>query len=113
MPIRIGSVAYLNAMPLIAGLAVDPAVELVTDSPAGIAQRLERGELDAGLVPVAEAARQNLWALPGPAVAARGPVRSVFLISRGEPARIVCGVCFPIAPRQLPAIPGTQPHHSP
>ena len=85
---RIGSVGYLNALPLIEGLEHDVSLEIATDSPARIADALARGDLDLGLVPVVEAARQRLWAVPGPAVAARGPVISVLLVSRAPLAAI-------------------------
>jgi len=54
--IRIGAVSYLNTKPLLFGLAhssLDKDIELTLDYPAAIAQGLQNGKLDIGLVPVA------------------------------------------------------------
>ena len=60
--------------------------------PARVADGLEAGELDVGLVPAIELQRiSGLRALPGTCVAARSEVRSVLLISRrdiGEVRRV-------------------------
>ncbi len=44
--------SYLNARPLIAGLDTDPGIELIHDVPARLPALLERGIVDAALVPV-------------------------------------------------------------
>ncbi len=49
---RLGVVSYLNAKPLVAGLETDPDVTLVPDVPAHLSALLERGEVDAALIPV-------------------------------------------------------------
>jgi chorismate dehydratase len=54
--IRIGAVSYLNTKPLLYGLAhssLGQDIELTLDYPAAIAQGLQNGKLDIGLVPVA------------------------------------------------------------
>lgn len=73
----VGSVAYLNAEPLIEGLG---PVEL--DVPSALAERFATGVLDAALVPVFDllcAGRAR--AVDGVAIACDGPVASVFVES--------------------------------
>jgi len=76
---RLGSVPYLNARPLIAGLE-----EIVSlDLPATLAERFAAGELDAALVPVFEAVeRDHALIADDIAIASRGEVFSVFLAHR-------------------------------
>jgi predicted solute-binding protein len=76
---RIGSVPYLNARPLIAGL--EGIISL--DLPATLAERFAAGELDAALVPVYEAVeRERATIADDIAIACRGEVFSVFLAHR-------------------------------
>src|SRR5947207_2847003 len=78
---RFGVVPYLNVAPIIEGLRGDPSVELVRDVPSRLLDRLRRGEIDAGIVPSIDyASAPELLAVPGIAIAARGPVRSVRLL---------------------------------
>ena len=54
--VRVGSVSYINARPLLYGFEqgmMSHEVELVRDYPAAIADKLIKGEIDVGLVPVA------------------------------------------------------------
>jgi chorismate dehydratase len=76
---RIGSVPYLNARPLIYG--IEEKVELCT--PARLADLMDRGQFDVGLVPIAEALLHDRYDIvDGIAIAARGPVYSVCLVHR-------------------------------
>jgi chorismate dehydratase len=62
-----------------------PEVELSLDVPSRLADKLAEGKLDVALVPSIEyirGAHFGLEILPGFAIAARGPVRSVKLFSR-------------------------------
>ena len=83
---RVGAVRYLNAKPLYHELErLAPGVSLVMDYPSALADRLGRGELDVALIPSVEylrGASRGYRILPGFAIAARGPVRSVKLFSR-------------------------------
>jgi chorismate dehydratase len=77
----LGVVPYLNAIPLIAGLARDARV--VEDVPSALSRRLDSGELDAALLPVAEAARGvGDGYLAGHGIASEGKVGSVLLFLR-------------------------------
>jgi chorismate dehydratase len=80
--LRVGAVTYLNAKPLVEGLADDPRINLSFDLPSRLADQLARGEIDVGLVPVVELFRGNYTVVPDIAIASRGPVLSVTLFSR-------------------------------
>jgi chorismate dehydratase len=56
---RLGAVSFLNARPLIEGLAMAGGVDIVCDVPARLPDRLERGELDAALIPVIDVLRSG------------------------------------------------------
>jgi chorismate dehydratase len=78
-PFRVGSVRYLNAVPLTRGLEE----EVVFATPSELAAMLQRDELDAGLVSVTEVLFNNRYdVLDGIAVASLGEVKSVFLAHR-------------------------------
>ena len=85
-PIRIGAVSYLNAKPLYYWLhQYAPQVKLSMDVPSRLAEQLAAGELDVALIPSVEylrGASRGYEIIPGFAIAARGPVRSVKLFSR-------------------------------
>ena len=75
--VRYGAVSYLNAKPLVEGLA-----PLVLDSPAGLVRRYERGEVDVALLPVAAGESAGAPRIGSLGIAADGPVDSVFLFLR-------------------------------
>jgi chorismate dehydratase len=78
-PFRVGSVPYLNAVPLTRGL--EEQVQFVT--PSRLAEMLRANELDAALVSVTEVLFNDLYdILDGIAVASLGEVLSVFLAHR-------------------------------
>lgn len=87
-PLRLGVVSYLNAEPLVYGLAGDPGVVLERDLPARVAARLQAGELDLGMIPTAAYADGDYAIVPGVAIASRGPVRSVRIYHRGDLASV-------------------------
>lgn len=79
--IRLGAVEYLNARPLVYGLADSPRFDVRYDIPAECARLLHARAIDVGLVPSIEYLRgpQPYAIVPGPAIASRGPVASVAL----------------------------------
>jgi chorismate dehydratase len=85
-PIRIGAVSYLNAKPLYYQLCeLAPEVRLSMDVPSRLAEQLAAGALDVALIPSIEYLRgveRGYEIIPGFAIAARGPVRSVKLFGR-------------------------------
>jgi predicted solute-binding protein len=73
---RIGSVNYLNAVPLTRGIEC----ELILATPAKLAEMLRRDELDAALVSVTEVLLNDRYdILDGVAIASLGEVYSVIL----------------------------------
>src|SRR5215475_14690867 len=78
-PFRVGSVEYLNAVPLTRGLEE----EVIYATPAKLAEMLQRDELDAGLVSVVEVLFHDRYdILDGIAIASLGEVKSVLLAHR-------------------------------
>lgn len=76
---RVGSVPYLNAVPLTRGLEE----QIVFAPPSRLAAMLHSGELDAALVSVTEVMFHDRYdVLDGIAVACLGEVKSVFLAHR-------------------------------
>jgi chorismate dehydratase len=76
---KVGSVPYLNAVPLTRGLEE----EILFAPPAELARLLQRDELDAALVSLTEVLLHDRYdILDGIAVASLGEVKSVFLAHR-------------------------------
>ncbi len=81
-PLRVAAVEYLNARPLYESLRDDPRVELSLALPSEVARRVAEDEVDVALMPVAAAATiGDLRIARGLAIASRGPVRSVVIVS--------------------------------
>ena len=89
-PFRVGSVGYLNTVPLTRGLED----EVIYATPARLAEMLQRDELDAGLVSVVEVLFNDRYdVLDGIAIASLGEVKSVLLAHRkplDEVAEVFC-----------------------
>jgi chorismate dehydratase len=83
---RIAIVNYLNTAPLVWGLTDGPLegkYELSFAVPSECAEMLRRGAADVAILPAIEYQRiPGLVALPEMAIAARGPVRSILVISK-------------------------------
>ena len=80
--LRVGTVSYLNSVPLNEGLDADPTVELTRAVPSRLADQLAAGEIDVGLIPVIEAARDASYRIvPNAAIACTGEVQTVRLYS--------------------------------
>ncbi|MFN7138270.1 MAG: menaquinone biosynthesis protein [Limisphaerales bacterium] len=78
-PFRVGSVPYLNAVPLTRGLEE----EIAFLPPSQLAVKLQNDELDAALVSVTEVLFNDRYdILDGVAIASLGEVKSVFLAHR-------------------------------
>lgn len=87
-PLRIGSVPYLNARPLVSGLDRDPGVLYEELVPSRLAERLAGGALDVALVSSIEALKPGAGALTSAVcIGSEGPVLSVLLVGRGDPRR--------------------------
>jgi chorismate dehydratase len=91
-PFRVGSVPYLNAVPLTYGFAS----EIVFAAPSELANMLRRQELDAALVSVVEVlANADYDVLDGVAIASLGEVKSVLLAHRGPIEKLAEVFCDP------------------
>lgn len=88
--VRVGAVRYLNARPLIYGLAARAnRIALIMDVPSRLAAQLQSGRLDVALIPAVEYfARPGQVVVTDACVACCGPVRSVKLYCRVPPAQI-------------------------
>jgi len=76
---RIGSVPYLNSVPLTYG--IEEETDFIV--PSALAEKIRNGELDAALVSITEALfHEGYDILDGVAIASDGPVKSVFLAHR-------------------------------
>jgi chorismate dehydratase len=94
LPTRLGAVGYLNARPLVHGLARSPRFALRFDVPSRCADLLHEGTIDLGLIPSIEywrapasgaggsSARVQYFAVPDLSISSRGPVASVCLYAR-------------------------------
>ena len=87
---RIGAVSYLNTKPLVYGLdSYADRCEVIYDLPSRLADRLAAGDLDVALIPSIEAALNPAYTIVSDAcIGCRGPVWSVKLLSKVEPALI-------------------------
>ncbi len=91
-PLRVGSVPYLNAVPLTRGLEE----QIIFVPPSRLAEMLQKNELDAALVSVTEVLFHDGYdVLDGVAVASLGEVLSVFLAHRKPLAEITEVFCDP------------------
>lgn len=89
--LRIGAVSYLNSKPLIYGMqekfGADCHLSLAV--PSKLADQLNRGEIDIGLIPVVEYFRNsNFRPVSNAAIACCGPVWSVRVLFRREPRSV-------------------------
>ena len=104
--IRVSVIDFVNAWPVTWGFlrgAVD-GIELITDIPSACADRLRRGEVDAGIIPSIEAARiPGVRLVRGVGIASRERVRSVLLAAR-VPLREVRQVAVDISSRSSAAM---------
>ena len=104
--LRASLVDYVNAWPLTWGFlrrAVE-GVEALTDVPSACADRLQRGEVEAGLVPSVEAARiPGIRIVRGVGIASKERVRSVILVSR-RPLEDAKTVALDVASRSSAAM---------
>lgn len=86
--LRVAGVGYLNATPLTYGLDRDEAIDLFLGAPAEISRRLLEGEADVALIPVAASASIGELDLFDFGICARGPVRSVVVVSEAPLSEI-------------------------
>lgn len=89
-PLRVGVVSYLNMLPLTYGMelmgnAGEP-IEVVSVPPAPMAEMMEQGRLDVGMLPVGAVIGREDWQIVGRSmIGADGCVKSVLAVGRGAP----------------------------
>lgn len=83
---RISIVEYLNTAPLVWGFTEGPLTgkyDLSFTLPSQCAEALRRGDADIAIIPAIEYQRiENIVALPGMAIAAKGEVRSILVVAK-------------------------------
>ena len=83
--IRVGIVNYMNTLPLLYGLQKPPIADLIElsgDYPAKVAEKLKKGEIDVGLIPVAVIPELPSYHIVGShCIGTEGEIASVALFS--------------------------------
>lgn len=94
--LRVGSVSYLNAKPLIYGLDTQPDLELLLDLPANLLSGLDEGRFDVALLPVIDYQRRSgLQLLPVGGIGSDGTTLTVRIFSRkpiGDIDELACDI---------------------
>ena len=81
--LRVGSVSYLNAKPLIHGLENDPNVDLQLAVPARLLDGLRSRQFDVALLPVIDYQRlRDARIVPSGGIGCDGPTLTVRIFSR-------------------------------
>lgn len=89
----LGVVSFLNTRPLVHALEsgdILHSFDLLYDVPSRCAERLHQGETDIALIPSIEIprARESYNMVPGIGIASFGPVQSVVLVLKKDPAEV-------------------------
>jgi chorismate dehydratase len=94
--VRIGSVSYLNAKPLVFGLEADNGLRLSFDVPSRLLEGLRDGRFDVSLLPVIDYQRlDDLVVIPVGGIGCNGPTLTVRIFSRVPLARVRTLACDP------------------
>jgi chorismate dehydratase len=94
--LRIGSVSYLNAKPLIHGLEEFDDLKLTLDVPANLLQGLSSGQLDIALLPVIDYQRMpGLKIVPSGGIGSDGETLTVRIFSPVPLDKIITLACDP------------------
>jgi chorismate dehydratase len=92
--VRVGSVSFLNAKPLIEGLEHDPAVELSLEVPSRLLDGMRDGRYDVALLPVIDYQRmEGLRLLTAGGIGCDGPTLTVRIFSRVPIERVKTLAC--------------------
>jgi chorismate dehydratase len=92
--LRVGSVSFLNAKPLIYGLEDAPGVELSLEVPSKLLDGLRRGRYDVALLPVIDYQRMDgLRLLTAGGICCDGPTLTVRIFSPVPVSRITTLAC--------------------
>ena len=87
-PLRVAHISYLNSVPFFAGME-DERMEMVDMHPRALGRAAEEGEIDAGLMSIADTFRNPAFEPLGDlGIALDGPAHSVLLFSAKPVARL-------------------------
>lgn len=93
-PLRLATVSYLNARPLVHGLDRDAAIELIRDVPSRLAAMLRDGRADVALLPTIDYQRiDGLSVIPAGGIGCDGPTLTVRIFSKVPLDRIDTLAC--------------------
>ena len=94
--LRLGSVSFVNARPLIYGLDTHPEVQLTLDIPANLLDGLRASRFDVALLPVIDYQRmEGLTLLPAAGIGSDGHTLTVRIFSRTPIGQIRTLACDP------------------
>src|SRR5688572_5276681 len=94
--LRVASVGFVNARPLIAGLDKDHGIELALDVPSRLLDRVRRSAADVALLPVIDLQREpGLRIVPAGGIGCEGPTLTVRLFSQTPFEGITTLACDP------------------
>jgi chorismate dehydratase len=94
--LRLGSVSFVNARPLIHGLDENPDVQLTLDVPANLLDGLRASRFDLALLPVIDYQRMDgLAVLPAGGIGSDGHTLTVRIFSRTPIEKIATLACDP------------------
>src|SRR5688572_31016041 len=92
--LRLGSVSYLNAKPLVYGFDAAEDVRLSFDVPSKLLDGLRDGRFDVALLPVIDYQRlEDLVIIPASGIGSDGPTLTVRIFSRVPFERITTLAC--------------------
>jgi len=105
--LRVSVVEFLNTAPLVWGFTDGPLAgkyDLSFTVPSQCAEALRRGDVDVAIIPAIEYQRmENVIALPRMAVAAKGEVRSLLVVS-GKPIEMARRIALDTSSRSTAAL---------
>lgn len=94
--LRVASVAFVNARPLIAGLELDEKLELKLDVPSRLLGLIRSGQADVALLPVIDLQREaGLRVVPAGGIGCDGATLTVRLFSQTPLEKITTLACDP------------------
>ena len=94
--LRVASVGFINARPLLEGLERDDALSLSLDVPSGLLRRLRDGSADVALLPTIDLQREpDLSILPCGGIGCDGPTLTVRLFSQTPFDQVTTLACDP------------------
>ena len=94
--LRVASVGFINARPLLEGLEQDESLALSLDVPSGLLRRLRDGSADVALLPTIDLQREpGLCILPCGGIGCNGPTLTVRLFSQTPFDKVTTLACDP------------------